>query len=545
MATICDQLNSEDFDIFLRSGIHDKYGGRPPRLNAGPSGSRNNAVAFCLRNTGLEKAFKTYTELSTTAGTKLFEEIDLYLEEKGGIDAPLPNELQLKIYMNYSPTSACTASMVAYTNYWEMKSIKASVQVIFAALYNVNRPSCRVYCEHGVCNYTTSCNNIKGLQILNSSENVKLRPFNDSDWADLAEEVHGFDFTGIGGERHTEDAKMRKDFWELMETDLPEHRANGCFPSLRKRSSEQTTSMPEEVRLDGSPRSSQQESTAVQSRPASYELCSYRMSGKPRGLCIIINNEKFKDRKKVREGSHIDRDKLRKTFKKMEFDVQWKDDLTSEGMLSLMKEISTKNHEAYDCFVCCVLTHGKEGELLGSDDKPVLVKELTEPLQASKCPSLADKPKLYFLQACQGHQHHGGNLASDEAHDRPTTDSGHSAAVTRSRLVADEVDFLMSYATVAGYVAYRHPKEGSPYVSALCDLLNKYSTRYDLQTILTMLNGEVSSGIYISTNSVPCTQVPCVMHTLTKRLEFRAFSESAANVPGPLNVPRKPQLPQM
>ncbi|KAK7106185.1 hypothetical protein V1264_017471 [Littorina saxatilis] len=335
--------------------------------------------------------------------------------------------------------------MVAYTNYWEMKSIKASVQVIFAALYNVNRPSCRVYCEHGVCNYTTSCNNIKGLQILNSSENVKLRPFNDSDWADLAEEVHGFDFTGIGGERHTEDAKMRKDFWELMETDLPEHRANGCFPSLRKRSSEQTTSMPEEVRLDGSPRSSQQESTAVQSRPASYELCSYRMSGKPRGLCIIINNEKFKDRKKVREGSHIDR----------------------------------------------------------------------------------------------------GNLASDEAHDRPTTDSGHSAAVTRSRLVADEVDFLMSYATVAGYVAYRHPKEGSPYVSALCDLLNKYSTRYDLQTILTMLNGEVSSGIYISTNSVPCTQVPCVMHTLTKRLEFRAFSESAANVPGPLNVPRKPQLPQI
>ena len=51
-----------------------------------------------------------------------------------------------------------------------------------------------------------------------------------------------------------------------------------------------------------------------------------------------------------------------------------------------------------DCFVCTILTHGENGKVYGSDDKPVEVKKLLDPFKGNNCKSLVGKPKIFFIQ---------------------------------------------------------------------------------------------------------------------------------------------------
>ena len=44
-------------------------------------------------------------------------------------------------------------------------------------------------------------------------------------------------------------------------------------------------------------------------------------------------------------------------------------------------------------------------------------------------------------------------------------------------LVPNEGDFLLSYATVPGFVSYRDPCSGSVYVRKLTELLRKFSAQ--------------------------------------------------------------------
>ncbi|XP_052224166.1 caspase-6-like [Dreissena polymorpha] len=60
------------------------------------------------------------------------------------------------------------------------------------------------------------------------------------------------------------------------------------------------------------------------------------------------------------------------------------------------------NHKNYDCFVCCILTHGELNHLYGSDGQLIPLTDLTNNINVNRCPGLAGKPKLFFLQACQG-----------------------------------------------------------------------------------------------------------------------------------------------
>lgn len=68
------------------------------------------------------------------------------------------------------------------------------------------------------------------------------------------------------------------------------------------------------------------------------------------------------------------------------------------------------DHTAFDCFVCCILTHGVLGHLYGSNGVLVSIKDLTGTFQTNRCTSLAGKPKLFFLQACQGRDKMEGRL---------------------------------------------------------------------------------------------------------------------------------------
>ena len=52
-------------------------------------------------------------------------------------------------------------------------------------------------------------------------------------------------------------------------------------------------------------------------------------------------------------------------------------------------------------YMCFAIT-GMFGGIYGVNGRFLEIKDLTSCFKAVQCPSLAGKPKLFFLQACQG-----------------------------------------------------------------------------------------------------------------------------------------------
>ena len=68
-----------------------------------------------------------------------------------------------------------------------------------------------------------------------------------------------------------------------------------------------------------------------------------------------------------------------------------------------MKRFSLKSeHKTCHSAIVVVLTHGMFGQLCGSDGRLIPIEELISFLNASCCPALKNKPKLFIIQACRG-----------------------------------------------------------------------------------------------------------------------------------------------
>lgn len=93
---------------------------------------------------------------------------------------------------------------------------------------------------------------------------------------------------------------------------------------------------------------------------------------------------------------------LTNMFAKLHFIVKVKDNLRHSELDQCLKIESLYDHQPFDCFVCCILSHGKIGAVYGTDGITVPIKDLTVNFKASSCQSLGGKPKLFFIQACQG-----------------------------------------------------------------------------------------------------------------------------------------------
>lgn len=146
---------------------------------------------------------------------------------------------------------------------------------------------------------------------------------------------------------------------------------------------------------------------------------------------------------------------LEKVFRWLDFEVQIQQDCKGQQMLSLMQDLSDTILPEWDCVVCCILSHGLEGCVHGVDNNSVSIKQLMEPFSGKKCPSLAGKPKLFFIQACQGKREQGGvyldcDMVSDQV------------------CIPDHADFLLGMATVQDFVSYRERDNGTWYIQSLC-----------------------------------------------------------------------------
>ncbi|XP_039613728.1 caspase-8-like [Polypterus senegalus] len=296
---------------------------------------------------------------------------------------------------------------------------------------------------------------------------------------------------------------------------------------------------PQQSTQNGQPLQSQQWSSMRDASNTEQDI--YRMESRPRGLCVIINNKDFsqarKDPSKMlkdRKGSDVDADYLSRVFKNLYFEVIQLNDLTARQISDNMAKFGATNHGGKDCFVCCILSHGLKGAIEATDGQKVAIQEITSYFTSRKCPSLAGKPKVFFIQACQGQkfqksipiQADGPTSEEEEeqeeekeeevAAQQPESDMEVDASSVPMDVIPDDSDFLLGMATVEDYLSYRSVSRGSFYIQALCKNLEWGCKRNeDILSILTRVNREVSREAQLSGR-----QMPEPRYTLTKKLLF-------------------------
>ena len=129
--------------------------------------------------------------------------------------------------------------------------------------------------------------------------------------------------------------------------------------------------------------------------------------------------------------------------------------------------------------VVCVLSHGLKDCVYGSDDVEVSLGELTEPFTSRNAPTLAGKPKLFFIQACQGTGYQRGSMPSipkPEEFTEPQQLEADAGPV-QGETIPWGADFLLGMATVPECKSFRSTTTGSIYIQELCKQLNEAAQR--------------------------------------------------------------------
>ena len=136
----------------------------------------------------------------------------------------------------------------------------------------------------------------------------------------------------------------------------------------------------------------------------------YPMNRDPRGWCLILSNTDFSAARGGgshlvdRPGASIDVEKLRGLFSWLRFKVEIFENLTKYDMNRTLLSFAHRDHTEFDCFACCILTHGSRDGVYGTDGFILDFRFIREFYNGEKCPSLRQKPKLFFLQCCRGNR---------------------------------------------------------------------------------------------------------------------------------------------
>ncbi|KAF5291193.1 hypothetical protein FQA39_LY14435 [Lamprigera yunnana] len=249
--------------------------------------------------------------------------------------------------------------------------------------------------------------------------------------------------------------------------------------------------------------------------PAERNATHYNMNHKHRGLALVFNHEHFNvGGLSRRSGTNVDCEFLIVRLQKLGFEVKAFQDYEYSQVYSEVLTAAKTNHADCDCFLMVVLSHGELGVLYAKDSayKP---ENLWMPFSADRCPSLAGKPKIFFVQACQG-----DNLDPGVTLNRTETD-GHPS---NSYRIPTNADFLIAYSTIPGYYSWRNTSKGSWFIQALCIELDENSENYDLLTMLTFVSRRVAidyeSNVPTDAKMHLQKQIPCITSMLTRLIKF-------------------------
>lgn len=254
-----------------------------------------------------------------------------------------------------------------------------------------------------------------------------------------------------------------------------------------------------------------QQQPAVRLPSGIYDL-DYNMNHPNRGVCLIFDIEQFDKNRRLprRTGSEVDSTGLHNLFRSLGFDVFLFKDLTAKQIRSQLEYYSRIDHSKNDCFACCILTHGEHGQLWGKDAK-FPIEMLFSFFLGDNCLTLVGKPKMFFVQACQGDRlDHGVPVIG--------LDSLDSAAYFR---IPTHADFLIAYSTLPGFYSWRNTQDGSWFMQAVIRIFGSCHREFDVLTMMTMVNHQVA---YLKSSNAATEdfnnkkQVSCITSMLTRRI---------------------------
>lgn len=257
----------------------------------------------------------------------------------------------------------------------------------------------------------------------------------------------------------------------------------------------------------------------------------YNMSHRRRGIAVVLNQKRVR-KHATRFGTELDVDELVQTFLGLGFDIHSicvLEDQPLKSIFDILKILREHDFSQDDCLCITILTHGNNSGVLLANDYSYNFKSMWKQFTADRCPSLAGKPKLFFVQACRGNEKDPGSTVTDS-----TSNSDYK--------IPTHADFLMAYSTVEGTVSWRNKSFGSWFIQSLCSELQKNSGKNDLLTMLTNVSRYVATE-YESISSLDdklgYKQVPSFSSTLIRRIYFRYESNGSALLDSGFQAPRR------
>lgn len=209
--------------------------------------------------------------------------------------------------------------------------------------------------------------------------------------------------------------------------------------------------------------------------------------------------------------------------------------------------VAKRDHSNAECLVIVVLTHGiilQEYQKYASflfhesvcsimaNDHDYLVQQMLEPFTDINCPTLANKPKIFLIQACQGTIADQG-IKVTNAISRDEVDASRASSVPPLRIYRPHKDFLIAFSSMPGYFSFRNELHGSWFIQILCDKLDELKYKYDFEKILTIVSKTVAydkvsgSGSNPNNDTSNKKEMPYTVSMLTKQLFFQDRSTAS------------------
>ncbi|KAF6275846.1 caspase 2 [Rhinolophus ferrumequinum] len=256
-----------------------------------------------------------------------------------------------------------------------------------------------------------------------------------------------------------------------------------------------------------------------------YQL-AYRLQSQPRGLALVLSNVHFTGEKDLefRSGGDVDHSTLVALFKLLGYKVHVLLDQTAQEMLEKLQDFARfPAHRVTDSCIVALLSHGVDGGIYGVDGRLLQLQEVFQIFDNANCPSLQNKPKMFFIQACRGDETDRGVDQQDGKNHAPSpgceeADAGREDLL-KTRLPTRS-DMICGYACLKGTAAMRNTKRGSWYIEALAQVFSQRACDMHVADMLVKVNALIKEreGYAPGTEFHRCKEMSEYCSTLCRHL---------------------------